>query len=142
MRGLLPISVIAGFALGASASTALGQQAAPEQPRWSWPDTMQNRQALPEGTGGQQLRATMVGFSLGLDVECSFCHAPGDEFLGLAFASDANPRKEIARGMIRMVQRINAAELPAIPGLSQPRVTCYTCHRGSPTPAISPPVDE
>ena len=51
------------------------------------------------------------------------------------FASDANPHKNIARGMIRMVQRLNGQDLPSLLGASeQPRVTCYTCHRGSATP--------
>ena len=77
------------------------------------------------------------------------------------FPSDANPHKEIARGMIRMVYQVNSEILPAVDhqsdhahgdehhpegaasdGHHQLRVTCWTCHRGETTPSTAPPPRE
>ena len=56
---------------------------------------------------------------------CGFCHAGND------FASDANPRKLVARRMLEMVRYINADWKSHV---GQVGVTCYTCHRGQPMP--------
>jgi photosynthetic reaction center cytochrome c subunit len=48
-------------------------------------------------------------------------------------ASDEKMQKLIARNMIIMVREINAC----FPDGKQ-HVTCYTCHRGSTTPAMAP----
>jgi len=48
-------------------------------------------------------------------------------------ASDEKPQKLTARNMISMVREINAC----FPDGKQ-HVTCYTCHRGSTTPATAP----
>ena len=86
----------------------------------------------------------MVGFARSLGVRCTFCHV-GQEGAPLStfdFASDARPHKETARNMLRLTQRLNRELIPAIAGpgeAGQPRVTCFTCHRGSSTPAIAPP---
>lgn len=133
---LLPVMIAAALAAG----PAVSQDAQP-LPRFVWPERMQNPRALPTDLGGQELRATMLGFVTALDVSCSHCHAGGEDvpLTERDFASDANPRKEIARGMIRMVRQLNETTLPGIAGLGTPRVTCYTCHRGATEPAIAPP---
>lgn len=92
-----------------------------------------NLKVLAADTSSEQLRATMRGFTTSLGVQCNFCHMPRD------FASDANPHKETARGMLRLVQRLNGSELKEIPGLENAKVTCFTCHNGSSHPAISAP---
>ncbi len=56
---------------------------------------------------------------------CGFCHAGND------FASDANPRKLVARRMLQMTQYINADWKSHV---GEVGVTCYTCHRGQPMP--------
>lgn len=115
----------------------------PPPPRgqpFRWPDHIRNRRVLPASTTAEQLRATMRGFAVSLGVRCTFCHT-GTEQMSLAerdFTSDANPRKNIARQMIRMVERLNR-ELPRIVD-SDSHVTCYTCHRGSATPATVAPM--
>ena len=43
----------------------------------------------------------MQTFAAGLGVQCSYCHVAND------FASDDNPKKEIARTMLRMLKQIN-----------------------------------
>lgn len=65
------------------------------------------------------------------NVRCDYCHVaaqPPD------FASDENPKKEIARHMIAMVQDINAK----VPDVKE-KVTCYTCHHGDALPKSAPP---
>ncbi len=92
-----------------------------------------NLTVLPATIDPQQLRGTMVAFSRALGVECQHCH------VGRDFASDANPKKNIARAMMRMTWALNNTTLPGIEGLNQTRVSCYSCHRGAVTPALSPP---
>ena len=110
---------------------------APPKQEFVWPARITNAQALPADIGADRLRATMVSFSRSLGVRCQFCHV-GQEGAPLStfnFAADTNPHKTIARGMIRMVQRLNGQDLPPLLGPAQtPRVTCYTCHRGAATP--------
>jgi photosynthetic reaction center cytochrome c subunit len=69
----------------------------------------------------------MRTFTAGLGVQCIYCHVQGN------FASDENPKKEIARRMIGMSQAINS-NFPD----GKMRVTCYTCHRGDPEPKTAP----
>jgi len=70
------------------------------------------------------IRATMRTFRLALGVDCEFCHVKGD------FASDENPKKDIARKMIVLAQDVNAKfptarstspATPAIAGTTNPR---------------------
>ena len=42
----------------------------------------------------------MASFNTALGVQCAYCHTSGD------FASDANPKKEIARNMLRMLTQV------------------------------------
>ena len=119
-------------------------KAAPPNQEFVWPARITNARVLPAEIGADRLRNTMVGFSRALGVRCTFCHV-GQEGAPLStfdFASDARPHKELARGMIRMTQRLNGELIPAIVGESEsgrPRVTCFTCHRGSEHPATAPP---
>jgi hypothetical protein len=115
---------------------------APPRQQFVWPARISNARALPANIGADQLRSTMVGFSRSLGVRCTFCHVgvEGQPLSTFDFPSDARPNKTLARGMIRMVARLNERELPAILGAAQaPRVTCYTCHRGSTTPETALP---
>jgi hypothetical protein len=102
---------------------------------------MRNPKVLPKTTTADQLRETMKRLSIGLGVRCTFCHT-GTEQMSFAqrdFASDANPRKNVARAMMHMVDQLNRS-LPTIVGRNDARVTCYTCHRGAPKPAVDAPL--
>jgi len=57
---------------------------------------------------------------------CAFCHA-GDDF-----ASDANPRKTVARKMLEMTRYVNSAWKSHV---EPSGVTCFTCHRGQAVPS-------
>jgi hypothetical protein len=83
----------------------------------------------------------MEVFRISLGVECSYCHVSGD-FLERGHngdrQSDSNPRKLIARDMIKMTKEINRAitgngNFPD----SSNVVTCWTCHRGNRRPPTS-----
>ena len=77
---------------------------------------------------GQEVGQIMRTFTVGLGVQCTYCHVQGN------YASDENPKKEIARHMITMVQEING-KFPD----GKEHVTCYTCHRGAAMPLTAPP---
>lgn len=81
-----------------------------------------------KATTGQEVRQIMRAFTSGLGVQCSYCHVQGN------FVSDENPKKEIARHMIVMTQKINSGNFPD----SKMHVTCYTCHRGEAEPKTAP----
>ncbi|HEY2012700.1 MAG TPA: c-type cytochrome [Bryobacteraceae bacterium] len=74
------------------------------------------------------IRQVMGSFTSGLGVRCDFCHVQGD------FASDENPKKDIARMMITMAQDING-KFPD----GKEHVACYTCHRGENIPKLAAP---
>jgi hypothetical protein len=77
----------------------------------------------------EEVRPNKGAFRTALGVQCTHCHVQGD------FASDENPKKDVARMMITMVRDVNAK----FPGDAKERVTCYTCHRGKVTPETAPP---
>ncbi len=89
------------------------------------PGPPKNLKILPADVNIIQVMGT---FRSALGVQCTFCHVAGD------FASDNNPKKSMARNMLRMAADINAT----FPDGKQ-HVTCYTCHRGEATPKTEPP---
>jgi hypothetical protein len=76
---------------------------------------------------GAEVNQIMRTFTAGLGVQCTYCHAMGD------FASDANPKKEMARRMIQITQELNTKFQDG-----KLRVSCYTCHRGEAEPKTAP----
>jgi len=73
-----------------------------------------------------EVRPTMALFTSGLGVQCAFCHVQDR-------SSDENPKKQIARMMLTMVNEINA-KFPD----HQAHISCYTCHRGENEPKMEP----
>ncbi len=69
-----------------------------------------------------------------LGVTCNTCHVRGN------FASDANPKKLIARRMLEMTRALNTQFFPDHKPQSGEsvlgRVTCYTCHQGEAIPKL------
>jgi tetratricopeptide (TPR) repeat protein len=105
--------------------------------QWSWPERGENLKVLPEDFPPERLRAVMMGFTRSLGVRCSYCHV-GEEGQPLAtydFASDSNPKKDIARTMYRMLGVINDTLATIEPSGPKPvNMWCHTCHRGRPRP--------
>jgi Photosynthetic reaction centre cytochrome C subunit len=82
-----------------------------------------------KATTGEEVSQIMRTFTIGLGVQCNFCHIQGN------FASDENPKKDIARRMITMTHDVNSL----FPGDEKKmRVSCYTCHRGEAEPKTAP----
>ena len=133
---------VAAMLTAPSLAQPAGTPTAPKQ-EFVWPARITNAKVLPADIGADRLRMTMVTFSRSLGVRCTFCHVgpEGAPLSQLNFASDANPHKDVARGMIRMTRRLNAEDLTTVLGASdRQRVTCYTCHRGSSDPeSVLPP---
>jgi Photosynthetic reaction centre cytochrome C subunit len=77
----------------------------------------------------------MQSFNEALGVQCAYCHVQGD------FASDDNPKKEMARKMIAMARIIDTS-FPSGAGVfpeGYHEVDCGTCHRGSVKPETKAP---
>lgn len=104
----------------------LAAQDAPKGGKKGPPPPPTNLKVL-KTTDGAQVRQIMRAFTAGLGVQCNFCHIQGN------FASDENPKKEIARHMIEMSEQINS-HFPD----GKMHVTCYTCHRGETEPKTAP----
>lgn len=94
-------------------------------------DVFKNVQLL-KGIPVNQFMETMGFFSAALGYNCTNCH--GTDVLGnWAKYADDVPEKVQARRMIQVVNTINKTLFGG-----RQAVTCYTCHRGSPTPRIVP----
>lgn len=78
-------------------------------------------------TTGLEVRQIMRTFTAGLGVQCNYCHVQGN------FSSDDNPKKEVARHMIEIMQKTNGL----FPD-GKLHVTCYTCHHGEAVPKTAP----
>jgi hypothetical protein len=91
----------------------------------------QNLQVLPKDMTMQQVTQVMMSVRQALGVQCTHCHVggPADR------AKDDKPQKMMARNMMKMVNNLNEM-LGAT--ADEPKVTCFTCHRGALKPAIRP----
>lgn len=107
------------------------------QGRSPWEATPKNLQVMPKEWDGRRLAPVMKGFTAALGVRCQYCHV-GEEGKPLStfdFASDANPNKNRAREMWRMLGDIRAHLAKIEPsGSEQVEVSCRTCHHGKPKP--------
>jgi len=104
--------------------------------QWNWPEQPKNLKVL-QGFTGQKLAPVMRGFTRALGVRCTYCHV-GEEGKPLTtydFASDANPNKDRARAMLKMLGSINE-QLKTFPASGEKRVNmwCHTCHMGKARP--------
>ncbi|MGZ3939345.1 MAG: c-type cytochrome [Flavisolibacter sp.] len=101
-------------------------------------DHFVNLKVLPKNISSKNLSKIMVDdFSDGLGVSCGFCHAETKDSHKLDYASDANPQKDMARKMMKMMLKINRQYF----GLKHPMagdstlvVNCVSCHHGNAFP--------
>ena len=114
-----------------AAASAIGQAAQQEKPLMA-DDVFANVQVL-KGLTVDEFMGTMGFISSSLALNCSGCHDPLDQ---ASYALD-NPRKQMARRMILMVDAINKANFGGMRV-----VTCYTCHRGADRPKNTPSLVE
>jgi photosynthetic reaction center cytochrome c subunit len=71
-------------------------------------------------------------FAASMGDDCTYCHSKDAVFRHEAFG-DPTPRIQKARQMIVMMQTLNKTYFGG-----EPRVTCFTCHRGSYLPVNAP----
>lgn len=99
-----------------------------------------NLQVLSKTISGEELHKVMREYAISLGVHCNFCHASAEGSVTgkprLDFASDLKPEKNIARGMIKMVDSINGM-LDNIGNHNLQHITCVSCHHGNTTPIVS-----
>jgi hypothetical protein len=81
-----------------------------------------------KGLPAAQLDPTMAFIAGSLGVKCSYCHLN-------QFDKDDKPTKLVARRMIKMVFDLNKGSFNG-----ERAVSCFTCHRGNPTPVSVPAI--
>ena len=107
------------------------------QPEWTWPEKGKNLKVIPKDADARKLRAIMTGFTRALGVRCSHCHVgkDGQPLSTYDFASDDNPKKDVARGMLKMLGSINDQLKDIQPDVNdRVNMWCNTCHHGIPRP--------
>ena len=118
LAGLLGIVSVAG-------------QAAQEPAQPMAENVFKNVQVL-KGIPADEFIDTMGMFASSLIYDCTGCHVEDILVRREAFA-EATPRIQRARQMVVMVNALNKQYFGG-----QPRVTCFTCHRGSGFPETIP----
>ena len=110
-------------------------------PRAQVRQTFENLQYFPKDIKRDALLQRMREFSFALDVRCEHCHVgEGNDLSKFDFASDTKPTKSTARAMMKMLETINRESLKEIGDPArQPKLTCYTCHRGAKQQLTAPP---
>jgi hypothetical protein len=142
MMSRLPfIAITAAAALfGISVATAQTAPTAAPPSSPAGPPGFKNLKVFPADISRQELLSNMRFFAQSLGVRCTFCHVgvEGQPPSTYDFASDAKKEKLIARKMLLMVQRINTQDFGVQMGAPNAKVSCFTCHRGSPHPLTAP----
>jgi hypothetical protein len=123
------IAVVCWFGVAAS-TVRLSAQAAPAGVPLS-DQVFKNIQIL-KGIPVDQFMDAMGMFSASLGYDCSSCHSQDIHYDRAAFAT-TTPLITRARQMINMMNGLKEANFGG-----RPRVTCFTCHRGSPNPEDVP----
>jgi hypothetical protein len=113
----------------ASIAPAGGQAADDKQPLAE--EVFKNIRVL-RGLPVDEFMGTMGVFSAALGMSCEDCHAASDTTWA-NYALDTSPRKATARRMVQMMASINQTSFGG-----RQVVTCYTCHRGSGRPKVTP----
>jgi hypothetical protein len=100
-------------------------------------EEFKNLQVLPKNITTDSLDKIMDGFTVGLGVNCKYCHYRDKKADSLIYERDDKPEKEIARKMMLMTMEINEKYFHFNEDIKTNEiqaVTCNTCHRGEPRP--------
>ena len=127
ISGVIALGIVCWLGLVVSAQ---GQAAAPAAAPLS-DQVFKNVQVL-KGIPIDQFMDAMGMFSSSLGYDCSSCHSQDIHYDRAAFAT-TTPLITRARQMIAMMNGLNEANFGG-----RPRVTCFTCHRGNPSPEDIP----
>jgi len=125
-----------GTAIPISAAAAYVQAAGQAQagPAAQMSETVFKNIQVLKGIPLDEFMGTMGVFTTSLSLCCGNCHT-GAGTSNPKWEDDP-PRKKTARAMVQMVQAINRDSF-----MGRQVVTCWTCHRGQLTPALTPPLD-
>jgi photosynthetic reaction center cytochrome c subunit len=136
----MPIGLLVAFAL---AGVPARPQSAAQPPAQQTPppikkelmaeDVYKNIQVL-RGIPENQFLSTMGFFSASIGESCEFCH--DDESSWAGYAKD-NEHKQTARKMVLMMNAINKSYFGG-----NRKLTCYSCHRGTDFPKVTPNLAE
>jgi photosynthetic reaction center cytochrome c subunit len=126
------LAVAAGIILWLASIALTGVQAPAAKPQMS-EEAFKNIQVL-KGIPIDEFMGTMGLFSASLSMCCAECHT-GAGTSNPKWEDDP-PRKRTARRMVQMVAAINRDNFNG-----RQVVTCWTCHRGSQSPLVTPPLD-
>ncbi len=102
------------------------------------PPRYKNLKILPKDITKEQMDSVMHHFAGALGQKCSYCHMYNQEQKSMDFASDENKHKGAARGMLKMMYKLNRKffEVKNSKDLNAKlEITCYTCHHGAEHPA-------
>lgn len=112
-------------------AVSMARQAGPEQAPPMSENVFKNIQVL-KGIPADEFMDTMGMFASSLVYDCTGCHTQDILINRDAFAV-TTPKIQRARQMVVMVNALNRTYFGG-----QPRVTCFTCHRGSGSPENIP----
>jgi hypothetical protein len=105
------------------------------------PPPLTNLKIYPKYIPRGDLITTMQGFVRQLGVQnqggCAYCHTGAGAQAD--YASDGNPKKDVARRMILMSREITG-KMPEVTGKAAAEITalrCATCHRGMAVPKVT-----
>src|SRR6516164_7750753 len=121
--GFMAIGLVA-----CAASSLVRAQGAPPAAGQPQPPPLTNLQIYPKDIARPELIATMQGFVQQLGVQnqggCAYCHTGSGPQAD--YASDGNPKKNVARKMILMAREISA-KLPDVTGKPAADITRLRC---------------
>jgi len=135
-----PIRLLVAFVLTGvpawaqnAGQTPAQQTPPPAQKELMAEDVYKNIQVL-RGIPENQFLSTMGFFSASIGESCEFCH--DDETSWAGYAKD-NEHKQTARKMVLMMNAINKSYFGG-----NRKLTCYSCHRGTDFPKVTPNLTE
>jgi photosynthetic reaction center cytochrome c subunit len=124
-------SALGTAVLWAVAVVFVSGQAAPAQNQLLAENVFKNVTVL-RGIPVDEFMGTMGVFSAALGFSCEDCHtASSNDWAN--YAKDVSPRKQMARRMVTMMTEINKQYFGG-----RQVVTCFSCHRGSNRPKVTP----
>jgi hypothetical protein len=133
-RIAIPAAIAIGSSPTVNPAVAQGGGGPPQQQPY------ENLKYFSKDLPRDSLLTIMLGFTYALGVNCAFCHVeeppaqPGGR-PRLRPPLDDKVEKQTARFMLTMVDTLNSVTLAKVPKRHEAvKITCVTCHRGSPLP--------